>query len=156
MKTFNILRSLLENDAEQSEAKLLSDVWGENTDNVAAFRPIKKFAVKPAGNNMVELYAIDGDSRKLIKKISSEELKSKYMELEKGDKTDAEGFKIYTLNGNLEAIKYTGESVIVSNGGEHTSPLVNGDYLVKRPHGDGFEYLVVKQQEFENKYEEVV
>lgn len=156
MKFPNLIKLLSEADAPTSETKLLSDVWDENADSIASFRPIQKFAAKPAGNNMVELYSVNGDSRKLIKKISSGDLAAKYVELKKGDKTDAEGFTMYTLNGNLEAIKYMGESVIVSNGGEHTTPLANGDYLVKRPHGEGFEFLVVQTQEFESKYEEVV
>ena len=55
MKFQNLIMLLSEADAPAAETKLLSDIWDENADSIASFRPVKKFAAKPAGNNMVEL-----------------------------------------------------------------------------------------------------
>ncbi len=143
----------LNTEVSQDQGNELQELWDQNADSSTTYRPISSFEVKQVGDEY-EVHKVIGDDRKLSEKLSKEELEAKYVPASTTT-PDAEGFVAYVLKDNVEAFQYDGDATIIHNGTEHAS-LMKSDFIVKRQKGDGFEFMVVKQSEFESKYEEIV
>ena len=131
----------------------LEGIWNDNSDSSVAYRPTESFSVKQIGDEY-ELSKVESDRRTIISKLSKDELDQKYV-VSTDATPDAEGYVSYSLRDNVEALQYSGDSKIIHNGSDHAT-LMKGDYIVKKPKGDSFEYMVVHQSEFESKYSEAV
>ena len=135
------------------DGETLVSLWDQNSDSSSSYRPIQNFSVKQVGDEY-EVSTVVNDKRTVQEKISKDELDKTYVVSADG-KPDAEGYVAYTLRETVEAFQYQGDSKIVNNGEDHAT-LMKGDYLVKKPEGDSFKYMVVHQAEFESKYSEIV
>lgn len=169
MKLKNISLNKLLSEADELEATTITDnsdnknsadgeelasLWDAGASGATPFRPKSIFDVKQIGDEF-EVSSVTNVTRKVIEKVSKAELDKKYIVSGDG-KANVEGFVTYTLNDNVEAFQYDGESVIVHNGSEHAS-IIKGDYIVKRANsGSTFELMVVHQAEFESKFDEIV
>jgi len=155
MKLQQILscNTLLENEADTSSDTSLQSIWEQNSDSISSFRPNVEFSVKKVGDQF-EVNKVVQDRRKLIKKISEDELNKSFVKASETS-TDAEGFDTYISNQQVEAFQYQGDSIVIKSDGNEAT-LEKSDYIVKKPVGTDFEFMVVHQSEFESKFTEVV
>lgn len=155
MKLQQILscHTLLENEADTSSDTSLQSIWEQNSDSISSFRPNVEFSVKKVGDQF-EVNKVVQDRRKLIKKISEDELNKSFVKASETS-TDAEGFDTYISNQQVEAFQYQGDSIVIKSDGNEAT-LEKSDYIVKKPVGTDFEFMVVHQSEFESKFTEVV
>ncbi len=155
MKLQQILscNTLLENEADTSSDTSLQSIWEQNSDSISSFRPNVEFSVKKVGDQF-EVNKVVQDRRKLIKKISEDELNKSFVKASETS-TDAEGFDTYISNQQVEAFQYQGDSIVIKSDGNEAT-LEKSDYIVKNPVGTDFEFMVVHQSEFESKFTEVV
>ena len=133
-----------------AEGAKLSDIWNEHGSGSATYVPRQQFAVKKIGDEY-EVNLVNNAERKLLKKITQEQLDSTYSQV--GKEADAEGYTSFVLKSVVDAFTYDGDSLIIKNG-DNEATLMKGDYVVKRPKATGFEFLVVEKNEFEAKYVE--
>ena len=155
MKLQQILscNTLLENEADTSSDTSLQSIWEQNSDSISSFRPNVEYSVKKVGDQF-EVNKVVQDRRKLIKKISEDELNKSFVKASETS-TDAEGFDTYISNQQVEAFQYQGDSMVIKSDGNEAT-LEKSDYIVKKPVGTDFEFMVVHQSEFESKFTEVV
>jgi hypothetical protein len=155
MKLQQILscNTLLESEADASSDVSLQSIWEQNPDSISSFRPNVEFSVKKVGDQF-EVNKVVQDRRKLIKKISEDELNKSFVKASETS-TDAEGFDTYISNQQVEAFQYQGDSIVIKSDGNEAT-LEKSDYIVKKPIGTDFEFMVVHQSEFESKFTEVV
>ena len=155
MKLQQILscNTLLENEADTSSDASLQSIWEQNSDSISSFRPNVEYSVKKVGDQF-EVNKVVQDRRKLIKKISEDELNKSFVKASETS-TDAEGFDTYISNQQVEAFQYQGDSMVIKSDGNEAT-LEKSDYIVKKPVGTDFEFMVVHQSEFESKFTEVV
>ena len=155
MKLQQILscNTLLENEADTSSDASLQSIWEQNSDSISSFRPNVEYSVKRVGDQF-EVNKVVQDRRKLIKKISEDELNKSFVKASESS-TDAEGFDTYISNQQVEAFQYQGDSIVIKSDGNEAT-LEKSDYIVKKPVGTDFEFMVVHQSEFESKFTEVV
>lgn len=155
MKLQQILscNTLLENEADASSDVSLQSIWGQNSDSISSFRPNAEYSVKKVGDQF-EVNKVVQDRRKLIKKISEDELNKSFVKASETS-TDVEGFDTYISNQQVEAFQYQGDSMVIKSDGNEAT-LEKSDYIVKKPVGTDFEFMVVHQSEFESKFTEVV
>lgn len=155
MKLQQILscNTLLENEADTSSDASLQSIWEQNSDSISSFRPNVEYSVKKVGDQF-EVNKVVQDRRKLIKKISEDELNKSFVKASETS-TDAEGFDTYISNQQVEAFQYQGDSIVIKSDGNEAT-LEKSDYIVKKPVGTDFEFMVVHQSEFESKFTEVV
>lgn len=155
MKLQQILscHTLLENEADTSSDTSLQSIWEQNSDSISSFRPNVEYSVKKVGDQF-EVNKVVQDRRKLIKKISEDELNKSFVKASETS-TDAEGFDTYISNKQVEAFQYQGDSIVIKSDGNEAT-LEKSDYIVKKPVGTDFEFMVVHQSEFESKFTEVV
>lgn len=155
MKLQQILscHTLLENEADTSSDTSLQSIWEQNSDSISSFRPNVEYSVKKVGDQF-EVNKVVQDRRKLIKKISEDELNKSFVKASETS-TDAEGFDTYISNQQVEAFQYQGDSIVIKSDGNEAT-LEKSDYIVKKPVGTDFEFMVVHQSEFESKFTEVV
>jgi uncharacterized protein YfdQ (DUF2303 family) len=154
MKLQQILscNTLLENEADTSSDASLQSIWEQNSDSISSFRPNVEYSVKKVGDQF-EVNKVVQDRRKL-KKISEDELNKSFVKASETS-TDAEGFDTYISNQQVEAFQYQGDSIVIKSDGNEAT-LEKSDYIVKKPVGTDFEFMVVHQSEFESKFTEVV
>ena len=155
MKLQQILscNTLLESEADASSDASLQSIWEQNSDSISSFRPNVEYSVKKVGDQF-EVNKVIQDRRKLIKKISEDELNKSFVKASETS-TDAEGFDTYISNQQVEAFQYQGDSIFIKSDGNEAT-LEKSDYIVKKPVGADFEFMVVHQSEFESKFTEVV
>lgn len=155
MKLQQILscNTLLESEADASSDVSLQSIWEQNSDSISSFRPNVEYSVKKVGDQF-EVNKVVQDRRKLIKKISEDELNKSFVKASETS-TDAEGFDTYISNQQVEAFQYQGDSIVIKSDGNEAT-LEKSDYIVKNPVGTDFEFMVVHQSEFESKFTEVV
>lgn len=155
MKLQQILscNTLLESEADASSDVSLQSIWDQNSDSISSFRPNVEYSVKKVGDQF-EVNKVVQDRRKLIKKISEDELNKSFVKASETS-TDAEGFDTYISNQQVEAFQYQGDSIVIKSDGNEAT-LEKSDYIVKKPVGTDFEFMVVHQSEFESKFTEVV
>jgi hypothetical protein len=155
MKLQQILscNTLLESEADASSDVSLQSIWEQNSDSISSFRPNVEYSVKKVGDQF-EVNKVVQDRRKLIKKISEDELNKSFVKASETS-TDAEGFDTYISNRQVEAFQYQGDSIVIKSDGNEAT-LEKSDYIVKKPVGTDFEFMVVHQSEFESKFTEVV
>jgi hypothetical protein len=155
MKLQQILscNTLLESEADASSDASLQSIWEQNSDSISSFRPNVEYSVKKVGDQF-EVNKVVQDRRKLIKKISEDELNKSFVKASETS-TDAEGFDTYISNQQVEAFQYQGDSIVIKSDGNEAT-LEKSDYIVKKPVGTDFEFMVVHQSEFESKFTEVV
>lgn len=155
MKLQQILscNTLLESEADASSDASLQSIWEQNSDSISSFRPNVEYSVKKVGDQF-EVNKVVQDRRKLIKKISEDELNKSFVKASETS-TDAEGFDTYISNQQVEAFQYQGDSIVIKSDGNEAT-LEKSDYIVKKPIGTDFEFMVVHQSEFESKFTEVV
>ena len=155
MKLQQILscNTLLESEADASSDVSLQSIWEQNSDSISSFRPNVEYSVKKVGDQF-EVNKVVQDRRKLIKKISEDELNKSFVKASESS-TDAEGFDTYISNQQVEAFQYQGDSIVIKSDGNEAT-LEKSDYIVKKPVGVDFEFMVVHQSEFESKFTEVV
>jgi hypothetical protein len=155
MKLQQILscNTLLESEADASSDVSLQSIWEQNSDSISSFRPNVEYSVKKVGDQF-EVNKVVQDRRKLIKKISEDELNKSFVKASETS-TDAEGFDTYISNQQVEAFQYQGDSMVIKSDGNEAT-LEKSDYIVKKPIGTDFEFMVVHQSEFESKFTEVV
>ena len=155
MKLQQILscNTLLESEADASSDVSLQSIWDQNSDSISSFRPNVEYSVKKVGDQF-EVNKVVQDRRKLIKKISEDELNKSFVKASETS-TDAEGFDTYISNQQVEAFQYQGDSMVIKSDGNEAT-LEKSDYIVKKPVGTDFEFMVVHQSEFESKFTEVV
>ena len=155
MKLQQILscNTLLESEADASSDVSLQSIWEQNSDSISSFRPNVEYSVKRVGDQF-EVNKVVQDRRKLIKKISEDELNKSFVKASESS-TDAEGFDTYISNQQVEAFQYQGDSMVIKSDGNEAT-LEKSDYIVKKPVGTDFEFMVVHQSEFESKFTEVV
>lgn len=152
MKLKDLVKASIIEEADEvpTESAKLSDIWNDNGSNSATYVPRQQFAVKKLGNEY-EVNLINNSERKLLKKITQEQLETTYSQV--GKEADAEGYTSFVLKSVVDAFTYDGDSIIIKNG-DSEATLMKGDYVVKRPKATGFEFLVVEKNEFEAKYVE--
>ena len=155
MKLQQILscNTLLENEGGTSSDTSLQSIWEQNSDSISSFRPNVEYSVKKVGDQF-EVNRVVQDRRKLIKKISEDELNKSFVKASESS-TDAEGFDTYISNQQVEAFQYQGDSIVIKSDGNEAT-LEKSDYIVKKPVGVDFEFMVVHQSEFESKFTEAV
>ena len=145
--------TLLESEADASSDVSLQSIWEQNSDSISSFRPNVEYSVKKVGDQF-EVNKVVQERRKLIKKISEDELNKSFVKASETS-TDAEGFDTYISNQQVEAFQYQGDSIVIKSDGNEAT-LEKSDYIVKKPVGTDFEFMVVHQSEFESKFTEVV
>ena len=145
--------TLLESEADASSDVSLQSIWEQNSDSISSFRPNVEYSVKKVGDQF-EVNKVVQDRRKLIKKISEDELNKSFVKASETS-TDAERFDTYISNQQVEAFQYQGDSIVIKSDGNEAT-LEKSDYIVKKPVGTDFEFMVVHQSEFESKFTEVV
>ena len=137
MKLQQILscNTLLESEADASSDVSLQSIWEQNSDSISSFRPNVEYSVKKVGDQF-EVNKVVQDRRKLIKKISEDELNKSFVKASETS-TDAEGFDTYISNQQVEAFQYQGDSIVIKSDGNEAT-LEKSDYIVKKPVGTDF------------------
>ncbi len=155
MKLQQILscNTLLESEADASSDASLQSIWEQNSDSISTFRPNVEYSVKKVGDQF-EINKVIQDRRKLVKKISEDELNKSFVKAS-DTSTNAEGYDTYISNQQVEAFQYQGDSIVIKSD-TNEATLEKSDYIVKKPVGTDFEFMVVHQSEFESKFTEVV
>ena len=154
MKLQQILscHTLLENEADTSSDTSLQSIWEQNSDSISSFRPNVEYSVKKVGDQF-EVNKVVQDRRKLIKKISEDELNKSFVKASETS-TDAEGFDTYISNQQVEAFQYQGDSIVIKSDGNEAT-LEKSDYIVKKPVGTDFEFTIeIKYKGFNCKSKE--
>lgn len=154
LKQISSYTTLLEDDTAESDTdNSLQSIWDQNSDSISSFRPNVEYSVKKVGDQF-EVNKVIQDRRKLVKKISEDELNKSFVKAS-DTSTDAEGFDTYISNQQVEAFQYQGDSIVIKSD-TNEATLEKSDYIVKKPVGTDFEFMVVHQSEFESKFTEVV
>lgn len=152
MKLLQELLSLREEAIEVLDA---SDVWKENKDSSLTYITSKTYEVKEVGNTpkKYEVYFTKDGKRTLVDTFKKEDFSGAYTPVRSDQKADAEGFKIYRDESEVEAFKYEGDTIKVDLDGTKET-LKKGDYLIRQTEGDNFVYSVESAKFFEGDYVE--
>ncbi len=133
---------------EAIETKTAEDVWADGT--VTTFIPTTIYSARKEDGKWA-VYKEDG-KRKLVDRFDSAAFEELYTPVRPNQKPDAEGFKTYRDNVELEAVKYDGDTIKVDTGAG-TKKLRKGNYLVRQEGEDNFSYVVRDAKYFESDYE---
>ncbi len=156
MKLLQELLSLRTLSEEAIETLLASDVWKDNKDSAKNYIPQGTFMVKKVKGSdptEYEVYSDASGTRKLVAKMDAEELEGSYVPVRSGQKEDAEGFTVYRAAEDVEAFKYSGDTIKVDLEGS-TKTLNKGDYLIRQTEDDEFTYDVQAASDFEDAFAE--
>lgn len=133
---------------EAIEVLSAEEVWKNGT--VTTFIPTSIYSARKEEGKWA-VYKEDG-KRKLVDRFDSAAFEELYAPVRPNQKPDAEGFKTYRDNVEIEAVKYDGDTVKVSIG-SGTKKLRKGNYLVRQEGEDSFSYTVRDAKYFESDYE---
>lgn len=135
---------------EAIEVRAPEDVWGENKDNSLTYITNTVYDVrKLEGGQKYEVTVTDGTTRKPFANLTKQALDQSFTQIRPNEKADAEGFNQYRKVDEVEAFKYSGDTVKVNS-----VLLTKGDYLIRSPKGDQFVYEVKKAKDFEASHTE--
>jgi len=151
-----LLQELLSLREEAIETVKAADLWKEHTDDTKTFIPSSVFLARPIDGSDGARYEIFRDkdgTRKSVGKMDSDKFGLKYVPLRANQKEDAEGFKAYREDDDVEAFKHADDTIKVDLEGQ-VGKLTDGDYLVRRTEGDNFVYSISKAETFEDDYSE--
>lgn len=156
----NLLKELLDLDStlisedDSIEVKNASEVWAENKEESLIYIPKTIFSVKKDESNEKYHVSVEvGNSRKPFAVLSKLDLDSSFIPVRPNQIPDAEGYSKYRNTDEIQAIKYTGDTIQIESNDE-TILLHKGDYLIQRPNSSGkFIYEVKKSSNFEAKFE---
>lgn len=151
-----LLKELLTLKEEAIEVKPASDVWDEAKDSVKTYIAKKTYTAKEVDGEdgtEYEVYTEKNGKRKLVTTLSSADFKSAYVQVRADQSADAEGYKTYREDTEIEAFKYDGNTIKVDLG-DSKETLKKGDYLIRKVDGDNFTYLVEEARFFEEDYSE--
>jgi hypothetical protein len=141
---------------EKIPVRLPGELWQENEEDVKMYTPTTIYLVKKEEGKDADEYHVfteEGDTRKEFAVMSRAELDDSFIPVRSNQTEDAEGFTRYREIDDVEAIKYTGDTVKVDleSGKEK---LGTGDYLIRKDEGDEFVYYVEKARYFDQDYAE--
>jgi hypothetical protein len=124
------------------------DVWAENKDSASTYITNTVYDVKKLdGGQKYEVTVTDGSERKTFANLTKQALDQSFTQIRPNEKSDAEGYTQYRKVDEVEAFKYTGDTVKVN-----AVLLSKGDYLIRSPKGDQFVYEVKKAKDFEASF----
>jgi hypothetical protein len=151
-----LLQELLSLREEAIEVKPADEVWTENKDEANTYVPTATYVVRKIKSSDPTRYEVfvDKDSKRtLVGKMDGAKLEAGYAPVRPNQTPDAEGFTTYRENLDLEAFKYTGDTIKVDLDGEKKT-LAKGDYLLRHTEDDEFTYSVEAAEDFESDYAE--
>ena len=139
---------------EEIEVKPASDIWQDNKDDSKTYISNAVYYAKPVkGGEKIEVTVIDGNQRKPFSMMSPADFEGAFTQMYPNKQADAEGYLQYRTTAEVEAVKYTEDTMKV-NLGDSETVLNKGDYLVRKVDGNNFTYEVHKAKAFEDNYSE--
>jgi hypothetical protein len=151
-----LLKELLTLKEEAIQVRDASEVWEEGKDSVKTYIAKKTYVareVEGEDGTEYEVYTEKNGKRKLVITLSSTDFKSAYVPVRADQSEDAEGYKTYREDIEVEAFRYEGDTIKVDLGGDKET-LKKGDYLIRKIDGDNFIYLVEEARFFDEDYTE--
>lgn len=151
----NILQELLKLteqrlSEEAIEVKDPATVWTEGKDKSKTYISNTSYYVRHNDDNKYEVTIEDGTSRKTFTTMSKVELDKAFVPIRAKQTPDAEGYMQYRTLEEIEAFVYQGDTIKIDAGTELL--LRKGDYLIKKPAGNVFQYEVKPAKNFESIY----
>ena len=132
---------------EAIEALSAEDVWGENKGEAKTHISNTAYLVKQV-NDKFEVSIDNGTKRKLFATLSKSDLDKSFVPVRAKQTPDAEGYTQYRDIDEVEAFKYTDDTIKVIIDG--VSMIFNtGDYMIRKIDGSNFTYEVKKAKDFE-------
>jgi hypothetical protein len=156
MKLLQELLSIRLLDEEAIEVRLASDIWSENKDFSKTFIPKATYMVRQKENSNpveYEVFSKDGNKRKLVATMDTEDLEAAYVPVRSNQTPDVEGFTTYRDAIEVEAFKYEGDTVKADLEGRKKT-LKKGYYLIRTEDENAFKYDVQSSNDFEDAYSE--
>jgi hypothetical protein len=137
---------------EEVTVKAAEDLWAENAEAEGTYiSNAVYYAKKIDGGQKFEVTVEDGTERKPFATLAKLDLDKAFTPIRPNQTPDAEGYTQYRNTDELDAFKYTEDTVKVDIGGEGLM-LNRGDYLIRQVDGNNFKYEVKKAQDFEKQY----
>lgn len=142
---------------ETIETRPAAEVWAEISSKASSYTPSMVYLVKPSETARDEflVYTDEKNKRQLYATMSSDDLKDSLKLIRVTDKPDAEGFMMYRSRETLEAAKYIGDPVNVSNDFGDVMRLSSGDFLVRSTDKDEYTFSVESKSFFDDGYTKV-
>jgi hypothetical protein len=139
---------------EAIAVKPASEVWADNKDDAKTYIANTVYFVRKLdGGTKYEITIEDGTERKSFATMTRVELDKAFTPVRAKQVPDAEGYVQYRNLDEIEAFKYTDDTVKVEDADSGMKSLLGkGDYLLKKPQGDYFVYEVKKAKDFETNY----
>ena len=139
---------------DEIELKQADDLWTENKDDAKTYITDTVYDVrKLQGGVKYEVTIEDGTERKPFAMLTKADLDKSFTQIHPNSAPDVEGYIQYRSVDEVEAFKYTDDTVKVDVGG--AAALINkGDYLIRTVDGNDFTYEVKKAKDFESTYTE--
>lgn len=147
MKLFEI-----KNLQESIEVLPAQQVWDQNSESSTTFISRTVYLGRQNDSEKFEVYIETGGKRKLYATMSETDFVQAFTKINNSSQPDVEGFEKYRDASDIEAIKYSGETVKLDAGHGKTLKLSKGDYLIKSDDGDDFVYFVETSTNFEGEY----
>lgn len=154
MKLLQELLILREEAIETLEA---ADAWKDNKDEAKTYITNATYEARQIPDSKpvkYEVFSVKNNSRKLIGKFESDDFEIAYTPIRNNQEEDAEGYKTYRDAGDVEALRYQGDTVNVRLSDDEVVKLKKGDYLIRSTEDDEFVYAVEKAVHFEDDYTE--
>lgn len=126
------------------------DVWAQNKDSAKTYISSTVYGVKKLeGGLKFEVTTTEGNERKPFANLTKLALDQAFTPVRPNQTPDAEGYSQYRKVDEVEAFKYTDDTVKLNG------VLINkGDYLIRIPKDDKFTYEVKKSKDFDTLYTE--
>lgn len=138
---------------EAITVKPAPEVWADNKDDAKTYITNTVYFVRKLdGGTKYEVTIEDGTTRKVFATMTRPELDKAFTPIRAKQTPDAEGYTQYRNLDEIEAFKYTDDTIKVEDEGRGTYLLNKGDYLLKMARDDIFIYEVKKAKDFETIY----
>lgn len=126
------------------------DVWAQNKDSSKTYISSTTYGVKKLeGGLKFEVTTSEGNERKPFANLTKLALDQSFTPVRPNQNPDAEGYTSYRKVDEIEAFKYTADTVKLNG-----VLISKGDYLIRTPKGDQFTYEVKKSKDFEASFTE--
>lgn len=142
---------------EKIPVRPAEELWTENEELVKTYTPTTIYLVKDVevdGDTQHQVFTEKGDRKVEYGTLSTADLEAGFTPLRSGDRADAEGYVKYRESGDVEAVKYAGETVKVELDASSKEKLEKGDYLIRSSDDEDFTYHVEKAKDFDQEYVE--
>jgi hypothetical protein len=131
--------------------KMASDVWKDHKSDVKTFISNQVYFVKPADDKFI-VTVEQNNKRKTFATLSKVELDKSFVAVRPNQTPDAEGFTQYRDVDEVDAFKFTDDTIKIELDNGDQLLLNLGDYLIRKANENDFTYEVKKSKDFETNY----